>query len=241
MTLFLHPLAHSEIGLVRKNNQDSGYVSETMLLVADGMGGAAAGDLASAVAARELAKADKATGDPTDRLEDAMTRANDVLTDIITADPSLDGMGTTVCGGIFDGTTLWIAHIGDSRGYLYRDGTLTRITHDHSYVQSLIDDGKLDETEALTHPNRSLLLRVLNGQAYTEPEFSSVDLEAGDRVMFCSDGLCGLVPDEAIEALLSIPNAETAFTPNGTLKDPRKQAAAQSLAATLANFTRRLG
>src|SRR5665647_2653674 len=148
MPLTLRTVAHSEVGLVRKNNQDSGYASPTMVVVADGT--------------------------------------------------SLDGMGTTVCGALFDGEQLGVAHIGVSRGYLRRDGELTRLTHDHSWVQSLIDEGRITEDESHVHPHRSLLLRVLNGQPISEPDLELVTLRDGDRIMFCSDGLCGLVTDDVI-------------------------------------------
>lgn len=204
MAFSLDARAHSEVGPVRKNNQDSAYISGSMLLVADGMGGAAAGDLASTVAVQQAAKADgRYQGE--DMLEaaaGAMTRANDTLADLIVADPRLDGMGTTVSGALFSGTQLGMVHIGDSRGYLLRDGKLTRITHDHSWVQALVDEGKISEEEAAVHPHRNLLLRVLNGQPIHEPDYWLLDVREGDRLMLCSDGLCGLVDDELIGAIM---------------------------------------
>lgn len=194
-------VAHSEIGLVRKNNQDSGYASPTMLVVADGMGGAAAGDLASAVAIDELRRADISSDDTSrhaERLADAVDAANLKIANLIADDDALDGMGTTVCGGMFDGTTLSLIHIGDSRGYLYRDGTLTRLTKDHTWVQSLVDDGKITPDEALYHPHRSLLLKVVNGHPANTCDTDTVELREGDRLLFCSDGLCGLVEDDVI-------------------------------------------
>jgi protein phosphatase len=204
MPLTLRTVAHSEIGLVRKNNQDSGYASPTMVVVADGMGGAAAGDLASTVAVSELQKADgHHTGaQMLEVLAGALQKANDRLAELVADDLALDGMGTTVCGALFDGEQLGVVHIGDSRGYLMRDDTLTRLTHDHSWVQSLIDEGRITEDESHVHPHRSLLLKVLNGQPISEPDLELIPLQAGDRIMFCSDGLCGLVTDDLIgEAL----------------------------------------
>ena len=200
MPLTLRTVAHSEIGLVRKNNQDSGYASPTMVVVADGMGGAAAGDLASTVAITELQKADghHQGAEMLEVLGGALHKANDRIAELVADDLSLDGMGTTVCGALFDGEHLGVAHIGDSRGYLRRDGELTRLTHDHSWVQSLIDEGRITEDESHVHPHRSLLLRVLNGQPISEPDLELVTLHAGDRIMFCSDGLCGLVTDDVI-------------------------------------------
>lgn len=202
MALALRYLAHSEIGLVRKNNQDSAYVSPTMLVVADGMGGAAAGDLASAIAVRELKAADAAlSGDQMlDALSDAIGSASAAISELIESDPSLDGMGSTVCGAMFDGSQLGLANIGDSRAYRYRDGQLTRLTRDHSWVQTLVDEGRITEAEALEHPHRSLILKVINGQSQHVPDLELVDVVAGDRLLVCSDGLCGFVTDDAIAA-----------------------------------------
>lgn len=206
----LRTAAHSEIGLVRTNNQDSAYTSPSLIVVADGMGGAAAGDLASSVAIRELQAADALNA--TQRLageqmlevmSGALTRANDSLADLVAWDHSLEGMGTTVCGAMFSGTQIGIAHIGDSRGYLLRDGELTQLTHDHSWVQSLVDEGKLAPEEMATHPHRSLLMKVLNGQPTHAPDVHLVDVRYGDRLLFCSDGLSGMVTDQRIAQLLA--------------------------------------
>lgn len=206
MSLTLKPIAHSEIGLVRKNNQDSGYVSTSLLLVADGMGGAAAGDLASVAVVRHMrhvndtpVAGEAALG----VLKTFIDTANTHIADLVRSDPDLEGMGTTLTGGVFDGEQIHLVHIGDSRAYLLSGRKLTRLTHDHSYVQSLIDEGKIGEEEALTHPHRSLLLRVINGQLEIQPDIFSVSLKAGDRLMFCSDGLCGLVDDDAIQVAMN--------------------------------------
>ena len=200
MALTLAYVARSEVGLVRKNNQDSAYASPTMLMVADGMGGAAAGDLASAVAINELRQtdADLAGKDLLEVAKGAITRANDHIRDLVSLDPSLDGMGTTVCGLLFDGERLAVANIGDSRAYRLRDGPFERITRDHSWVQTLVDDGRITEAEALVHPHRSLILKVLNGQPTHTPDLEMADVQAGDRYLICSDGLCGMVTDAAI-------------------------------------------
>ncbi|HEY9293268.1 MAG TPA: protein phosphatase 2C domain-containing protein [Microlunatus sp.] len=222
-------LAHSEIGLVRKNNQDSGLVSARLLMVADGMGGAAAGDLASAVAVESVAQtereaatqAEREPGDRTDQdasgdsehdpdaqdrlrqLAGAISTANTRIADLVATDYALEGMGTTVTAAVLDGNSIGVAHIGDSRGYLFRSGELSRLTHDHSWVQSLIDDGKINEEEAATHPHRSLLLKVLNGQPANEPDLSTVPVRPGDRLLLCSDGLCGFVDDDVIAESLT--------------------------------------
>ena len=219
MAFSLDIRCHSEIGLVRRNNQDSGYVSPRMLVVADGMGGAAAGDLASTVAVRHVAKADRrfsGEGSPARPqgeemltvLSGAVADANDELADLVAWDSSLEGMGTTFCGAMFSGTQLGIVHIGDSRGYLLRQGRMKRMTHDHSWVQSLIDDGRITPEEAAVHPHRSLLLKVLNGQPQHIPDTQIVDLRLGDRILFCSDGLCGLVNDDTIGEHLNTTNLD---------------------------------
>ncbi|HML51559.1 MAG TPA: protein phosphatase 2C domain-containing protein [Propionicimonas sp.] len=206
MTLALRYLAHSEIGLVRKNNQDSAYVSPTMLAVADGMGGAAAGDLASAIAVDQLAKADSEHPGGEDMLSamtTAISDASDLINELVDTDPSLDGMGSTACVLMFDGEQLALANIGDSRAYRYRDRELTRLSRDHSWVQSLIDEGKITEAEALEHPHRSLILKVINGQPQHTPDVALLDVQVGDRLLLCSDGLCGLVTDDVIAARIS--------------------------------------
>ena len=212
MTLQLNYVAHSEIGLIRKNNQDSGYASPHLVVVADGMGGAAAGDLASAVAIETIRKIDSPTPgeDMLEVLALAIDRANDKIAELVESDLSLEGMGTTVTGAMFDGTNLGLAHIGDSRAYLFRDGHLERLTHDHTWVQSLVDDGKISESEAAMHPHRSLLLKVLNGQPTNDPDLVLVPVMAGDRLMFCSDGVCGLLADDVIEAALQLPDLNDA-------------------------------
>jgi protein phosphatase len=204
VALALKIASHSETGLVRKNNQDSGYASPQLLVVADGMGGAAAGDLASALVIDAIRRIDKPTAgeEMLEALSGAIHKANDRIADLVEANVALDGMGTTVTGALFDGTQLGLAHIGDSRAYLLRDGHLQQLTHDHSWVQSLLDEGKIDPDEAAMHPHRSLLLKVLNGQPANDPDLTLVPVAAGDRLLFCSDGLCGLVDDEVIEELL---------------------------------------
>jgi serine/threonine protein phosphatase PrpC len=213
MALSMRVVSHSEIGLVRKNNQDSGYTSPHLLVVADGMGGAAAGDLASAVAVESLMQVDESTTGPAmlAALSEAVEDANDRIADLIADDVSLDGMGTTVTAALFDGSRLGLVHIGDSRAYLLRDGRLQRLTHDHSWVQSLVDEGRISEAEAAVHPHRSLLLRVLNGQPGADAEASLLETAPGDRLMFCSDGLCGLVDDPEIAELLALPDRDEAL------------------------------
>jgi serine/threonine protein phosphatase PrpC len=212
MALQLKYVAHSEVGRIRKNNQDSGYASPHLLAVADGMGGAAAGDVASAVAINSMRKIEAPTKGQQmlDVLADAIHDANAKIAELIESDVSLEGMGTTLTGAMFDGAEFGLAHIGDSRAYLFRDGRLGRLTHDHTWVQSLVDDGKISEAEAIMHPHRSLLLKVLNGQPTNDPDLTLVPVRAGDRLMICSDGVCGLIDDDVIEAALQIPDLDKA-------------------------------
>src|SRR4029450_5556645 len=142
MTLQLNYVTHSEIGLIRKNNQDSGYASPHLVAVADGMGGAAAGDLSLAVAIDTIRKIDSPPrgGHMLEVLASAIHQANDKIAELIESDFTLEGMGTTVTSAMFDGNQLGLAHIGDSRAYLLRDRHLERLTHDHTWVQSLVDD-----------------------------------------------------------------------------------------------------
>ncbi len=206
MTYRLRFKAHSEVGRVRKNNQDAAYASPTMLMVADGMGGAAAGDLASAVAVTVAAKADQPLSgeEMLTHMEGIVDDANSLLSELVSRDLSLDGMGTTFCGAMFDGHQFALTHVGDSRCYLLRDGELRQLTHDHSWVQQLIDEGRLTPKQAETHPHRSLIIRVLNGQKGVHPDLELVDATLGDRIMFCSDGLSGLISDERIHEALAV-------------------------------------
>ena len=204
MTFSLDLRSHSETGPLRKNNQDSGFASPNMLVVADGMGGAAAGDLASTVAISLIERVDERHSgeDMVQVLAAAVARANDKLADLVAADHSLDGMGTTVTGAMFSGEQLGFVHIGDSRAYIFRDGTLEHITTDHSWVMSLVKEGKITPEEAETHPHRNLLLKVLNGQPTHAPDTFLFDLKLGDRLLFCSDGLCGFASDPTIKSHL---------------------------------------
>ena len=213
MNFSLDRRAHSETGPLRKNNQDSGFSSPNLLVVADGMGGAAAGDLASTVAISLVERVDERhTGeDMLSVLAGAVSRANDKLADLVAADHALDGMGTTVTGAMFSGTQLGFVHIGDSRAYVLRDGELDRITTDHSWVMSLVAEGKITEAEAETHPHRNLLLKVLNGQPTHQPDTFLFDVQAGDRLLLCSDGLCGFASDKTIATHLAKPDLDEAM------------------------------
>jgi protein phosphatase len=210
MALRLRYAAVSDIGRSRRKNDDSGYAGPHLLMIADGMGGAAAGDLASALAVQTMRRLDTVLdGDLLEALAGAVHRANDRLAETIEEDPTVEGMGTTVDAVVFDGTQIGLAHLGDSRGYLWRDGTLSLITHDHTWVQSLIDDGRITEAEAKVHSHRSLLLKVLDGRHDNDPDLSIHPVAAGDRILLCSDGLSGFVDHDQIERALGAGTTET--------------------------------
>lgn len=211
MALTLRYALRSDVGLLRDSNQDSGYAGPRLLAVADGMGGHAAGDVASKVVIATLSHLDEDApgGDLVDTLRKATAQANDLLRDMIVGDPDLDGMGTTLTALLFSGSRLGLVHVGDSRGYLYRGGRLTQITHDDTFVQSLVDEGRISADEASSHPQRSLLLRVLTGSA-VEPDYAVREAVAGDRYLLCSDGLSGVVSDETIAEALQIEDPEEA-------------------------------
>ncbi len=207
MTVGYESAIGSHVGMVRSNNQDSGFAGGHLFLVADGMGGHAGGDVASAIATKTLAALDV---EPTDTpqnttsvLRKAVLDANRKLRDTVGDRPELAGMGTTFTGFLTVGEKLALAHIGDSRLYLLRDGTLRQITKDHTFVQRLVDSGKITEEEAKTHPRRSVLMRVL-GDVDSSPEVDTevLDTEPGDVWLLCSDGLCGYVEDTDIEKIL---------------------------------------
>jgi PPM family protein phosphatase len=205
LAIALHYAARSDVGLVRQENQDSGYAGPHLLVVADGMGGHAAGDVASSIAIGEMVGLDgesPGADDALDRLTEALRAANTELSEAVQRQPELQGMGTTVTALLRTGNKIALAHIGDSRAYLLRDDTLTQITHDHSFVQSLIDEGRITEAEAEGHPQRSLVTRVLTGQPDDEPDLAMREAHVGDRYLICSDGLSGFVARDTIEEIL---------------------------------------
>jgi protein phosphatase len=207
MTLVLRYAARSDRGLVRQNNQDSVYAGPRLLALADGMGGHAAGEVASKVVIAALAPLDddEPGDDLLSQLHDATAQGNSAISELVAGDPDLDGMGTTLTAVLFAGNRLGIAHIGDSRAYLMRDGQLTQITHDDTFVQSLIDEGRITAEEAASHPQRSLLLRALTGHDF-EPSLNIREARPGDRYLLCSDGLSSVVSSETLAEALRIPD-----------------------------------
>ena len=203
MSMALRYAVRSDRGLMRTNNEDSVYAGPRLLALADGMGGHAAGEVASNVVISALAHLDedRPIDDLLSTLRDATADANNHLRDLVVQDPNLDGMGTTLTALLFAGHRVGLVHVGDSRAYLVRGGQLSQITHDDTFVQALIDEGRLTEEEASSHPQRSLILHALNG-ADVEPDLSIREVRIGDRYLLCSDGLSDVVsPDTLLEAL----------------------------------------
>jgi PPM family protein phosphatase len=209
MTLVLRYAARSDRGLVRSNNQDSVYAGPRLLALADGMGGHAAGEVASKVVIAALAPLDddEPGDDLLGQLRDAVIAGNGAISELVQSDPDLDGMGTTLTAVLFAGSRLGMVHIGDSRAYMLRNGTFTQITHDDTFVQSLIDEGRITEEEAATHPQRSLLLRALTGHE-VEPRLMVREARPGDRYLLCSDGLSGVVSMETLDEAIRIPDPQ---------------------------------
>jgi len=199
--------AVSHVGKIRSNNQDSGYAGAHLFVVADGMGGHAGGDVASAIAAKRIAEADTeypSVRDAEFSLQQALIAANSLLAETVFEHSELTGMGTTVSSILRVGDQVAVAHIGDSRIYLFRDGELKQITADHTFVQRLVDSGRITPEEAAVHPRRSVLMRVL-GDVDAAPEIDTAifDTKPGDRWMLCSDGLSSYVTDDKMASILA--------------------------------------
>jgi PPM family protein phosphatase len=208
MTLALRYAVRSDVGMLREGNEDSAYAGPHLLAVADGMGGYEAGEVASAAVISTVAPLDRRAmpeSELIDALAGAVTTAKQALRRIVSADPAVGSMGTTLTAMLWAGESAAICHIGDSRAYLVRDGDLYQITHDHTFVQALIDQGRIKPEEASTHPQRSLLLRALDGRTDADPDLSMLTAELGDRYLICSDGLPVAVSDDSIlQALISV-------------------------------------
>jgi len=206
MGIALRYAARSDIGLGRySNNQDSGYAGPHLLAVCDGMGGHAGGDVASSTALGQLVSLDGEShgGDAVALLSATLRRANAELRHRVDDEPRLSGMGTTATILMRYGSKIALAHIGDSRAYLLRDGELTRLTKDHTFVQSLVDEGRITEEEAGQHPQRSIITRVLSGDPDDEPDLSVREARLGDRYLVCSDGLTAVVSDPTLAEALA--------------------------------------
>ncbi|WP_430780075.1 PP2C family protein-serine/threonine phosphatase [Actinoplanes sp. G11-F43] len=200
MTLHLRWAAVTDQGHVRSNNEDCHYAGDQLLVVADGMGGMAAGDLASRITIEAMVSLDTRieSEHQMDALHQALELANGRIAEQVAADPSLQGMGTTLTAVLFNGERAAMAHVGDSRAYLLRDGRLNQLTKDDTYVQMLVDQGLIKPEEAAVHPRRAVVTRVLQGEPVT-PAYVIVEPQRGDRWLLCSDGLTGVVADPVLE------------------------------------------
>lgn len=207
MTVQLRYAARSDVGLVRASNQDSAYAGPHLLVVADGMGGPAGGDIASSIAVAHLAPLDEeahGADDLLDLLRAALEDAHAELMARSDADPELAGLGTTCIAILRSGNKLAMVHIGDSRAYLLRAGTLTQVTTDHTFVQHLVETGRLTPEQAERHPQRNVILRALGDtEGEVELDESVREARVGDRWLLCSDGLFGVVSAETIAETLA--------------------------------------
>lgn len=196
----------TDVGKVRRNNQDAYLMGESVFAVADGMGGHLAGEVASATALQPVEKLDgRVFPDApaaTRAVVDAVVEANEQVSDKAGSDPDYQGMGTTLTAALFEGRRLHLAHVGDSRAYLLRDGELSQITTDHTLVQHLIDEGQITPEEAATHPQRSIITRAIGVADHVEVDSMTLDLQLGDTILLCSDGLSGFVTDAAVKHVL---------------------------------------
>ena len=203
MTLVVRAVAASNPGLVRSNNEDSVFVGGRLLVVADGMGGLPAGELASDILVQSLAVVDE-LGDQDEPLQSliaALEIANDRIEAAVADDEARDGMGTTVTALMLSGDRMAALNVGDSRCYLLRDTVLTQLTRDDTYVQALVDQGVLTPDDARRHPQRALVTQAVQGGPF-RPAGRMVPVRAGDRFLLCSDGLTDYVDDAVIAATL---------------------------------------
>jgi PPM family protein phosphatase len=205
MTLALRYAVRSDVGLLREGNEDSAYAGPHLLAVADGVGGNAAGEVASAATIKTIARLDAEDPGPdlVGALADAVATANLRLQELISSDPAIEGMGTTLTALLWSEGYGALCHVGDSRAYLLRDGQFIQVTHDHTLVQSLVDEGRITEDDAATHPNRSLLLRALDGRTIAETDLTLLETYPADRYLLCSDGLSGVMSEQTLHRVLA--------------------------------------
>src|SRR4051794_33184636 len=206
MALALECETRSDVGH-RPTNEDAAFASARLAAVADGLGGAAAGEVASRTVIEALARLDarRADGALENALREAVSRSNRAISSMAASDPDKAGMSTTLTAvALADDERLVVTNIGDSRTYLRRDGELMQLTRDDSLVQLLVDAGQITAEEARRHPHRSVVLDALDGQERREAPLTSVEARPGDRLLLCSDGLSDVVEDDAIGAALAI-------------------------------------
>lgn len=192
--------ARSDVGCVRSHNEDSYLVASPLFAVCDGMGGHAAGEVASSIAVETIGKLSPGTADAA-KLAAAVEAANSAIIEAAAQGIGRPGMGCTATVAYIEGNTIAIAHVGDSRAYLVHDGVLTRITRDHSYVEELVDAGEITADEARVHPNRSVITRALGSDPTMYADHFQLNIEEGDRLILCSDGLSSMIPDNEIESI----------------------------------------
>jgi serine/threonine protein phosphatase PrpC len=200
-SLSFRAAGRSDVGLVRNNNEDSGFIGKHFLLVADGMGGHAAGELASSTTVAIVAQVDnnkKKFEDLGSKLIEIPKVITKELKNAINKDSSRAGMGTTLTAAVIQENQLKVSHVGDSRAYLVRNKQISRITKDQTYIQSLIDNNEITESEAKNHPQRSLLLQAIDGITESIPVITSTEILENDKIVLCSDGLTNVVTDEEI-------------------------------------------
>ncbi len=215
-TLAIRYAVQTDVGLQREENEDAAYAGERLLAVADGMGGHAGGEVASAAVIDALKPLDTQVpaGELLNALDHAVRQASRTLAEMAQADPELSGMGTTLTALLWSGSQLGLVHIGDSRAYLVRDGKVYQITNDHTMVQTLLDDGKITADEVASHPQRNLILRALTSEQRYEPDLQLREARPGDRYLLCSDGLYDVADAVSIATVL-----HTVTDPDQAAKD----------------------
>ena len=210
----VHASGHTDVGQVREANEDAYHVGDSVFAVADGMGGHLAGEVASSTALEPIAELDghvySDAGEARAALREALLAANRAVVSKAAGDPQFQGMGTTLTAVMVEGRRAHIAHVGDSRAYLFRNGVFSQLTTDHTLVQRMIDEGRLTREEAARHPQRSVITRAIGVEPDVDVDAMSLDLTPGDVLVLCSDGLTGPVDDDAIAELLEAVDAPTA-------------------------------
>jgi serine/threonine protein phosphatase PrpC len=199
-------VAQTDTGRQRRDNEDSAYARAPVFVVADGMGGAQAGEVASKIAVEVFEQGVPDGGSPEERLADRAREANKRIHNLSKTQHERAGMGTTLTAAYLEDSELAIAHVGDSRAYLFRDGELKMLTQDHSLVAELVQRGKLTEEQAAEHPQRSIITRALGPEPTVEVDTVTYPVRAGDVLLLCSDGLTSMISDEQVASVLSSTN-----------------------------------
>jgi serine/threonine protein phosphatase PrpC len=241
-SLALSVAARSELGLVRKINEDAGLVGVQILAIADGMGGHVAGEIASSIAIRALEPLDSkiSLASPvdddsiTDFLLHTLAGVDEQIGAMIDADSRLEGMGTTLTALILDSNRIAIVHVGDSRCYRVRDGRTDQLTRDHTLVQEFVDQGRITEEEALGHPQRSLLTQALMGHHDITPDIELYDARSGDRFLLCSDGLSSVVAPSDLREFLAAGSVTEAL--NNLVEAAMKRGAPDNVSAIVVDL-----